>query len=111
MFKDEAGGKIISEFVGLRAKSYAFDIDGGEFKKCKGVKKYVVNKEITLNDYKNCLFSEGPQLRPMNIFRSHKHEIFAESVNKIALSDYDKRKICDNKIETLPTAFGDTNCD
>ena len=28
MFKDEAGGKIISEFVGLRAKSYAFDMDG-----------------------------------------------------------------------------------
>jgi len=54
MFKDEAGGKIISEFVGLRAKSYAFDMDGDvhEFKKCKGVKKYVVNKEITLNDYK-----------------------------------------------------------
>ena len=24
MFKDEVGGKIISEFVGLRAKSYAF---------------------------------------------------------------------------------------
>jgi len=32
IFKDEAGGKIISEFVGLRAKSYAFDMDGDEFK-------------------------------------------------------------------------------
>ena len=32
MFKDEAGGKIISEFVGLLAKSYAFDMDGDEFK-------------------------------------------------------------------------------
>ena len=30
MFKDEASGKIISEFVGLRAKSYAFDMDGDE---------------------------------------------------------------------------------
>jgi len=39
MFKDEAGGKIISEVVGLRTKSYAFDMDGDEFKKCKGVKK------------------------------------------------------------------------
>ena len=47
MFKDEAGEKIISEFVGLRAKSYASDMDGDELKKCKGVKKYVVNNEIT----------------------------------------------------------------
>jgi len=42
----------------LRAKSYAFDMDGDEFKKCKGVKKYVVNKEITLSDYKIVYFQE-----------------------------------------------------
>ena len=47
MFKDEACGTIISEFVGLRTKSYVFDMDGDELKKCKGVKKYVVYKEIT----------------------------------------------------------------
>jgi len=107
-FKDEAGGKIISEFVGLRDKSYAFDMDGDEheFKKCKGVKKYVVNNEITLNDCKNCLFSGRPQLRPMNTIRSHKHEVFTETVNKIALSaDDDKREICDNKIETFAHGF------
>jgi len=46
-------------------------MDGDEFKKCKGVKKYVVNKVITLNDYKNCLFSGRQQLRPMNVIRSH----------------------------------------
>ena len=66
MFKDEAGGKIISEFVGLHAKSYAFDMDGDELKKCKGVKKYVGNKEITLNDNKKCLFSGRQQLRPLS---------------------------------------------
>jgi len=35
MFKDEAGGKIISEFFGLRVKSYAFDMNGDEFKNVK----------------------------------------------------------------------------
>ena len=93
MFKDEAGGKIISEFVGLRAKSYAFDMDGDDFKKCKGVKKYVVNKEITINDYKICLFSGRPQLRPMNVIRSHHHEVFTEQFNKIALSADDDKPI------------------
>jgi len=102
MFKDEAGGKIISEFVGLRAKSYAFDMDGDESKKYKGVKKYVVNKEITLNDYKNFLFSGRQQLGPMNVIRSHHHEVFTEQVNKIALSaDDDKRIILPDRQNTL----------
>jgi len=106
MLKDEAGGKIISEFVRLCAKSYVFDMDGDEFKKCKGVKKYVVNKEITLNDYKNCLFSGRQQLRPMNVIRSHHHEVFTEQVNKIALSaDDDKRIILPDRMHTLAHGF------
>ena len=37
MFKDEAGGKQIVEFVGLRAKLYYYKmLDGSEDKKCKG---------------------------------------------------------------------------
>ena len=37
MFKDEAGGKQIVEFVGLRAKLYSYNmLDGSEDKKCKG---------------------------------------------------------------------------
>ena len=101
MFKDETGGKIISEFVGLRAKSYAFDMDSDEFKKCKGVKKYVVNKDIRLNDYKKCLFSGRQQLRPMNVIQSHHHEVFTEQVNKMALSaDDDKRIILPDRIHT-----------
>ena len=45
MFKDEAGGKIIDEFVGLRSKLYSFKMfEGKESKKCKGIKKSVVKK-------------------------------------------------------------------
>ena len=40
MFKDEVGGKVIDEFVGLRAKLYSYKMfEGEESKKCKGVKK------------------------------------------------------------------------
>jgi len=50
--------KKISEFVGLRAKSYAFKMHGGEEeKKCKGMKKNVVKKGVCFEDNKNCLFS------------------------------------------------------
>ena len=104
MMKDEVAEKgIVSEFVGLRSKLYAYKIDiGKEEKKCKGVKKYVRNNEITLEDYKNCLFTKEKQERTMNAIRSRKHEIHTESITKIALSaNDDKRKILEDGINTL----------
>ena len=57
MFKDEPGGEVIDEFVGLRAKLYSYKMfEGEESKKCKGVKKSVVKKSIAHEYYKKCLF-------------------------------------------------------
>ena len=48
VFKDEAAGRIIEEFVGLRAKLYSFKMfEGEKSKKCKGVKKSVVKEYNT----------------------------------------------------------------
>ena len=44
MFKDEAAGKQIEEFVGLRSKLYSYKMAGEDHKKCKGIKKNVVKK-------------------------------------------------------------------
>ena len=107
MFKDEAGGKIIEEFVGLRAKLYSYKMykSKKEKKKCKGMKEGVVKSKISFNDYKRCLFNGKNQYRQMNVFRSRKHEIFTEEINKVALSaDDDKRIILPNKVNTL--AYG-----
>ena len=103
MFKDEARGKVIDEFVGLRAKLYSYKMfEGEESKKCKGVKKSVVKKSIAHEDYKNCLFTGKEQLRKMNIIRNHRHEIFTEEVNKIALCPSgDKRQILEDDVHTL----------
>ena len=103
MFKDEAAGKRIKEFVGLRAKLYSFIMeDGKENKRCKGVKKQVVESSITHEDYKTCLRTGKEQLRKHNILRSYEHEVFTEEVNKIALSALDdKRYILGDGIHTL----------
>ena len=103
MMKDEAGGRQITEFVGLRSKLYAYKMDcGKEEKKCKGVKKGVVKKDITFEDYKNCLFTKEEQQRTMNAIRSRKHNIHTESITKTALSaDDDKRIILENGIDTM----------
>ena len=103
MFKDEAAGKIIKEFVGLRSKLYSFKMDEGkESKKCKGIKKQVVESSISHEDYKTCLRTGKEQLRKQNILRSYEHEVFTEEVNKVALSALDdKRYILNDGIHTL----------
>ena len=58
MFKDKAGGKITQGFVGLRAKLYTYKmLDGKEEKKCKGIRKPVIKKDISFDDYRRCLFA------------------------------------------------------
>ena len=109
--KDETAGQEITEFVGLRAKLYAYKIDNEKVgKRCKGVKKSVVDKTISFDDYKECLFEGTQAIRKMNVIRSHKHQIFTETVNKVALSrDDDKRNICADDIHT--DAYGYKNID
>jgi len=103
MFKDEAGGKQITEFVGLRAKLYSYKMDGVEEKKCKGINKTTRDNRITFDDYKECLLTRQDQLRTMNVLRSHKHTMYAETINKVALSsEDDKRIILEDGISTVP---------
>ena len=101
-FQDEAAGKQITHFVGLRPKLYSCKIEEqGEKRKAKGVKKYVIKNSLSFDDYKECLFTEEEVMKKMNIIKSQKHEIFSMKVNKVALSAIDdKRLISDNKIDT-----------
>ena len=64
LMKDELGGKIMTEFVALRAKTYAYRKIGKEVegKRCKGTKKCVVSEGLTFDDYKTCLF-DGKTMR------------------------------------------------
>ena len=56
LMKDELGGKIMTKFVGLRAKTYSYLIDdGSEDKKAKGTKKCVIKRKLKFENYKNCL--------------------------------------------------------
>ena len=54
--KDELGGKIMTKFVGFRAKNYSYLIDdGSEDKKAKAKKKFVKKRKLKFEDYNNCL--------------------------------------------------------
>ena len=61
-FKDEAAGIPIVEFISLRSKMYSYVKDNGKSEKtAKDVRKYVIKKNITHRDYKDCLLN-GKQL-------------------------------------------------
>ena len=114
-FKDEIGGNQITHFVGPRPKLYTFKVEmkykkkeKGKVKiinvieedkrKAKGVKKNVIKKSLSFEDYKNCLFTEDELMKEMNIIRSQNHDIYSMTVNKVALSaNDDKRLISENK--------------
>ena len=103
-FKDEIGGKIMTTFVALRAKTYSFLID--EYtdedyeknrivnKKAKGTKNCVVKRKILCNNYLDSLFKKKILLRSQQRFTtSDHHKVYAEEVNKIALSSNDDKRI------------------
>ena len=107
LMKDELGGKIITEFVTLRPKTYSYLTDDGkEDKKAKGTKKCVIKKMIKFNDYKKCLLNDEVILKSQQRFISKKHDVYTENINKIALSnDDDKRIISSNKITSYPYGY------
>ena len=85
-----------------RSKRAAKKVRENNWNKCKAVKKNVVKGRISHGDYKKCLFTGEHSMKKMNVLRSHKHEIFSETVYKIALSaNDDKRIIIEEKISTL----------
>ena len=108
-FKNEVATNQITHFAGLSSKLYSYLMENygkrekiDEICKAKGVKKNVIKKSLTFEDYKKCLFSEEKVMKEMNIIRSKNHDIYSMNVNKVALSaNDDKRLVCPNKIDTL----------
>ena len=107
LMKDELGGKIKTEFVALRPKTYSYLTDDcEEDKKGKGTKKCVIKRELKFNDYKDCLLNDKVVLKSQQRFKSERHDVYTENVNKIALSNNDdKRLITFDKITTCPYGY------
>ena len=108
-FKDEAAGVPICEFIGLRSKMYSYmkdDQKGG--KTAKGIKKNVIKKDITRENYKNTLFNCEQMYHKMKTIRSEKHQLGSYEINKVSLSCFDdKRYIHEDGVTSY--AYGHKN--
>ena len=107
LMKDELEGKIITEFVTLRPETYSYLTDDcKEDKKAKGTKKCVIKRMIIFNDYKICLLKDEVILKSQQRFISKKHDVYTESINKIALSNNDdKRIVSSDKVTSYPYGY------
>ena len=96
-FKDELGGKILTEFVALRTKTYAYvqlnDDKLEEHKKAKGTKKCVIKKHLNFDLYKKALFNNETIRCSQQIFKSDYHNIYTQTVHKTALDNKDDKRI------------------
>ena len=101
LMKDELGGKIMKEFICLRPKMYSYRVEESEPKKCKGIKKCVVKKTISFEDYKRCLLEGRNIHRSQFMFRSKKHNVRTLEVNKLALSREEDKRVSIDGVASL----------
>ena len=111
LLKDELGGRVITEFVALRPKTYSYLTDDcKEDKEAKGTKKSVIKRMVKFDDYKNCLLNGEVILKSQQRFISKRHDVYTENINKIALSSNDdKRIVSSDQITSYPYGYKGKN--
>ena len=111
LMKDELGGRVITEFVALKPKTYSHLTDDcKEDKKAKRTKKCVIKRMIKFNDYKHCLLNGEIVLKSQQRFKTKGYDVYTENINKIALSSNDdKRLIAPDKITSYPYGYKGKN--
>ena len=76
----------MTEFCALRGKAYAYlKEDGTEYKKAKVTKKCIIKRQLMFENYKDSLFNDKIILKSQQRFRSDRHRVYTEDVNKIGL--------------------------
>ena len=93
--KDEFGGVIVIEFVGVKSKMYSIKkIDGKECNTAKGV-----NVATEFDKFKDALFNKNIIRHKMKRIQSKKHKLRTYEIDKISLSCFDdKRYVLDDAI-------------
>ena len=90
----ELGGKIMTKFVALRPKTYSYSMDDGwSDKKAKGTKKCVIKRKLKFNDYKDCLLNNETVIKSQQRFKSERHDVYTEEIDKIAASSNDYKRL------------------
>ena len=84
----------MTEFVALKPKTYSYLMgDGGSYKKAKGAKECVIKRRLKFNDYKDYLLKNEIVLKSQQKFKSARHDVYNEEIDKIALGSNDDKRL------------------
>ena len=85
--KDESGGEAFNEWVFLRPKCYSLlTIAGDAKKRAKGVRRIVVQRHITHDDYRAAWEREVEMYAEQRRIASERHQLFTLQYRKRTLS-------------------------
>ena len=99
-FKDELGGRIITEFVGLRSKLYSLKtMDGLEKKTSKGTLKHVTKNKLYHEDYKQSLFGETMYYNDGVKIMHENNKMYTVNVMKNSLCPYNDKKFLTRNLD------------
>lgn len=104
-WKDELQGAKMTEFVGLRSKTYAFCVDNNKEKfhsKCKGISKGY-KKNLHFSAFKKCISKISS--KSVNQFRiqAKNHVVNTVQIKKVCFTSFDdKRYILNCGIHSVP---------
>jgi hypothetical protein len=87
-FKDELKGDDMTQFVGLRAKCYAFQTKTTEELKLKGITK-AYRSQVNFESYLTCLREHAEISISQYQLRSRDHIITLDKSTRLALTSYD----------------------
>lgn len=110
LFKNELCGKFTcSEFVGLRSKCYAMNLQDlnmpemKEKKVCKGIGRAAIKNRLRFDHFKTCLFKKKLVNQDFHSIRSVNHNIKTVLIRKKALNFLDtKRWLFNCGIHSVP---------
>lgn len=109
-FKDETSGMPPQAFVGLRSKMYAVKMPAeNDIKHAKGVKKVIIDKSLTFEDFKSCLFNSDSLQHDYRSIRSDGHSVFTSHQFKKTLGSFDDKRWLQDEIHSLAYGHDEIN--
>ena len=80
---------------------YCLSIEGGDVKVAKGVKKSVINNDLKISNYMECLMEE----ETMETIWSDQHSVHTLDLKKEMLSGFDDKRFLLNMIDSVPYGY------
>lgn len=107
--KEEYHSTPIRCFTALRPKMYCVEANlVSPKKRAKGIKRSVLEREITPQQYKECLFFNKDFTHTQNMITRKKHVLYTSKMVKKSLSSYDnKRLFLRDNIYSIPYYHSD----